>query len=264
MFKWGLKLWSPNTGEYRNEAMRLFNSGLIHYVELYVVPNTMDTLSIWRDTPIPFAIHAPHFAHGFNLAQPDKEAYNRLLFDQVRCFADELDAMFIVIHGGIDGHINETARQIQGLQDSRLLLENKPAKALANKMGGEWCRGSTPEEVAYVMAATGCGHCLDIGHAVCAANYRSENPITIIDSFLSLNPASIHLSDNEWAGIWDQHRHFGDGDYPIATLLKKLPRGIPLAIETVKSHAAHLNDFELDVRYLMWCLRQEEIQNDAQ
>lgn len=266
MFKWGLKLWSPNTGEYRDEAIRLFQSGLIHYIELYVVPDTLDTLPLWRGTPIPFAIHAPHFAHGFNLAKSDKEGYNRQLFDQVRWFADELGALFIVIHGGIDGTIEETARQINGLQDHRLRLENKPSKALPNKMGGEmgegWCRGSTPEEISYVMTATGCGHCLDIGHAVCAANYRGENPLAVIDSFLALEPATIHLSDNEWLGIWDEHRHFGEGDYPIASLLKKLPAGIPLAIETIKSHPTSLHDFELDVRYLVACLEDSGGRHD--
>ena len=48
MYKIGLKLWSTNTDCYYNEAIRLYNDGVFDYIELYVVPDTLDTLQKWK------------------------------------------------------------------------------------------------------------------------------------------------------------------------------------------------------------------------
>ena len=59
MYKIGLKLWSINTDYYLKEAERLFNDNLYDYIELYVVPDTLDTLEQWHRLNIPFIIHKP-------------------------------------------------------------------------------------------------------------------------------------------------------------------------------------------------------------
>ena len=48
MYKRGLKLWSVNTDYYYNEAIRLYNEGIYDYIELYIVPDTLDTLPKWK------------------------------------------------------------------------------------------------------------------------------------------------------------------------------------------------------------------------
>lgn len=76
MYKIGLKLWSRNTDYYYDEAIRLYNDGVYDYIELYVVPNTTDTIEKWKKLDIPFIVHCPHFAHGFNLAKiENKDLY---------------------------------------------------------------------------------------------------------------------------------------------------------------------------------------------
>ncbi len=76
MYKIGLKLWSRNTDYYYDEAIRLYNDGVYDYIELYVVPNMTDTIEKWKKLDIPFIVHCPHFAHGFNLAKiENKDLY---------------------------------------------------------------------------------------------------------------------------------------------------------------------------------------------
>lgn len=76
MYKIGLKLWSINTDYYYDEAIRLYNDGVYDYIELYVVPNMTDTIEKWKKLDIPFIVHCPHFAHGFNLAKiENKDLY---------------------------------------------------------------------------------------------------------------------------------------------------------------------------------------------
>ena len=172
MYKLGLKLWSINTDYYYNEAIRLYNDGVYDYIELYVVPNSIKTLSQWMELDIPFIIHAPHFAHGFNLAKKEYEKGNIEKYNEVKEFADVLMAEHIIFHGGIDGSIDETARQLAALNEPRALIENKPLRAIPNKMGGEFCRGATIEELKIVIDTANCGFCFDVGHAVCFSASR--------------------------------------------------------------------------------------------
>ena len=109
MYKIGLKLWSINTDYYYEEAKRLYDNGVFDYIELYVVPDTLDKLDIWKKLNIPFILHCPHFMHGFNMAKFEKKECNFTIYQQVKRFADELNAEFIIFHGGVDGNIEETA-----------------------------------------------------------------------------------------------------------------------------------------------------------
>ena len=104
-YRIGLKLWSINTDFYLKEAERLYDKGVYDYIELYIVPETTETLPAWKGVKnIPFIIHNPHFMHGFNLAKAEKKGRNKEIYDQTKRFADELNARYIIFHGGIDGN----------------------------------------------------------------------------------------------------------------------------------------------------------------
>lgn len=142
MYNIGLKLWSINTEYYLREAKRLYGDGIYDYIELYIVPDTMETLAAWKTLHIPFIIHNAHFAHKFNLAQKSHRKRNKEIYDQSKLFADALKAEGIIVHGGIDGEAEETVSQLLSLNDGRIILENKPFVALPNRMGGgvlPWC-----------------------------------------------------------------------------------------------------------------------------
>ena len=170
MYKLGLKLWSINTDNYLQEAVKLYDNGVYDYIELYVVPDSLQTLQKWKELKMPFIIHNSHFAQGFNLAKQEKTQRNREIYEETKQFADELNAEYIIFHGGIDGDIRETAIQLTLFNEPRALLENKPFVALPNRMNGNFCRGYNVDEIKIVQEASGCGFCLDFGHAICAAN----------------------------------------------------------------------------------------------
>lgn len=266
VYKLGLKLWSVNTDFYYEEAIRLYNDGIFDYIELYVVPNTLDTLEKWGKLNIPFVIHCPHFAHGFNLAKSEKKESNKKIFEQVQRFADELNAEYIVVHGGIDGNIDETAKQFASLNEPRALIENKPYVALPNRMGGNFCRGYNIEEIKLVMDAAKCGFCLDFGHAVCAANSfldLTPRPIpysieerevalySYINEFLVLKPSMFHLTDiADISSPYDSHPHIGSGQLDIKRILKLIPQNKNITVETIKNSKENLYDFIEDTEWL--------------
>lgn len=254
--KLGLKLWSNNTDSYLKEADKLYKQGIYDYIELYVVPDTLETIENWKKLDIPFTLHAPHFAHGVNLAKKENENANFEIFKQVNIFSKELDAKYIVIHGGIDGSVEETIRQLKNIaskipfKNSDLLIENKPYQALPNSMKGEFCRGATIEEISKVIEEAGCGFCLDVGHAICSANSLKIEPYKYIQEFNGLNPICYHLSDNSIDTEFDSHMHFGAGSYDLKKIFGIIDTNKNIAIETNKDSKENLDDFVKDVKWL--------------
>ena len=200
---------------------------------------------------ISFIIHAPHFAHGFNLAKKEKEESNLAIYREVKQFADELDAQFIIFHGGIDGDIKETARQLASFNEPRALIENKPYKALPNKMGGEFCRGYNIDEIKLVKETAKCGFCLDFGHAVCAANSLGVNVYDYCKNFLQFEPNMYHLTDlNDITSPYDSHLHLGTGELDFKQIFDMIPSESYITFETVKKSKEDLNDFIEDMEWL--------------
>lgn len=252
MYKIGLKLWSCNTDYYFEEAIRLYKQNIYDYIELYVVPDTVDTLQKWKKLNIPFIIHNAHFAHGFNLAKKDHEKRNREIYEQTVRFADSLKAKYIIFHGGIDGIVQETVRQLSSFNEPRALIENKPFVALPNRMGGCFCRGATFAELKQIIENVKCGFCLDFGHAVCSANSQKINPYDFILTLSQFKPSMFHLSDiTDMTSPYDAHPHLGTGHLDIKLLKKEVfPEKATISIETYKNSKENLNDFIRDVEYL--------------
>lgn len=252
MYKRGLKLWSINTDYYYDEAIRLYNDGIFDYIELYVVPESVETLEKWKKLlPIPFIIHNSHFAQGFNLAKNEKAERNREIYEQTKLFADELNAKYIIFHGGIDGDIKETAKQLASFNEPRALIENKPFVALPNKMGGNYCRGYNVDEIKQVMDTANCGFCLDFGHAICAGNSLAKDVYEYCEEFLQLNPKMYHLTDLEdITSPYDTHLHLGMGELNFNQIFDMIERDRCITFETVKNSKTDLNDFVEDMKWL--------------
>ena len=244
MYKIGLKLWSINTDYYYDEAIRLYKDGVFDYIELYVVPDSLDTIKKWKTLNIPFIIHCPHFAHGFNMAKVEKKESNLKIYKQVKMFADELSAKYIIFHGGIDGKVEETAKQLASFNEPRALIENKPMVALPNKMGGEFCRGYNPDEIRLIKEIAKCGFCLDFGHAICSANSQGKDIYEYCREFLQFEPAMFHLTDNkDITSPYDTHLHLGTGTLDIDKIKEMLPNDAIVTLETDKLSKENLDDF---------------------
>ena len=256
MYKIGLKLWSTNTDHYLREAKRLYVDKVFDYIELFVVPDTLGKLEAWtrlhQEDGIPFVMHNAHSAVGFNLADADCEKRNREIYLQTKQFADRLDVEHIIFHCGVDGTIEEAARQLKNFEEPRALIENKPYLPLSGPQNRKVCRGATHEELLYALTFVGCGFCLDVGHAVCAANALGIEPYAYVDQLNALNPAIFHLSDiSDMTSPYDAHPHLGTGSLDIARLCKRVfDAAAMISIETVKDSMFDLNDFITDVQFL--------------
>lgn len=246
--KIGIKLWSINTDFYYNEAKKLYNQGYFDYIELYVVPNTIDSLEKWKKLDIPFILHAPHFKHKVNLADPNQFPYNKKIFAEVEIFRNELSADYTIIHAGMNGSIEETIRQLQFIKPQNFLLENKP---YIPPLKPEYkCVGSIIAEIQEAINQLACGFCLDIGHALCTANSLNIEPYSYLSEFQKLNPSMYHLSDGIINSPLDQHLHFGEGNYDIKKIFSVINSDTKISIETKKNSQHNLTDFTADINFM--------------
>ena len=247
MYKFGLKLWSTNK-QYIKPALELFEKGIFSYIELFSVPNSFkECINLWKPLNIPFVIHAPHTHVGLNLAKKDQFKKNILLAQEAQCYADALNTDTIIFHPGVNGDIQETIRQLNIIDDNRILIENKPYYTINNN---RICNGHSPKEIESILQSTNVGFCLDLGHAIYSANAKKIDGISYIKSFMQLSPIMFHLTDGNYYGTYDDHAHFGTGSFDLKKILKMLPKQNLITIETVKDNIDNLSDFAKDIRFL--------------
>lgn len=250
MYKYGLKLWSTNS-QYIPDAITLFQSNVFQYLELFAVPGTYSGIMAWRElravTNIPVVIHAPHYMAGMNLSDPERAESNRRLAEETFRFADALASERMIFHPGVNGREEESARQLKSLYDRRLVVENKPYLGV---IGGLICVGYSPSGIKSIMDYAGIGFCLDIGHAIAAANALKREARGFLEEFIRLRPAMYHLADGNKAEPMDRHLHLGEGDYDFHYIMSLIPAGEMVTLETEKKYPDNLGDCESDVRFL--------------
>jgi deoxyribonuclease IV len=226
-------------------ALELFARGAFDYIELFAYPGSLrEFLPVWKGMKIPFIVHAAHLLTGMNLSAREAEGGNRKLIDEAFRFADGLSAGYVIFHGGAGGTPEESARQFAGIRDARKVIENKPFTGL----NGERCVGFSPDQVRAILGTGGGGFCLDMGHAICAANALKREPMAFLREFFALRPVLYHLTDGDYSGIRDRHDHFGQGNFPLRDLAALIPDAAMVSIECKKDSQTNLDDFGLDAQ----------------
>lgn len=248
--KLGLKLWSKNDC-YLKSAAKLYHKGYYDFIELYAVPGSVSKyLKFWKRLKIPYIIHAPHYAHGFNLADIAKRERNRKLFKEAQSFADELRAEHIVVHCGVLGSRKEAEKQLSMLKDIRIAIENKPLFGLDDSI----CVGSSPQEIKCYKKAAKAGFCFDVNHAIGYAFASGKNYIKVINDFLRLNPVMMHMAGIIRTSNGDEHLHLKQSDCDLGEIMKAIidnGKSIEFCtLETPKEPENGLKDFKEDLRIL--------------
>lgn len=252
MHRFGLKLWSINDN-YIEEVVRLKNMGMFDYIELFVAPGTQERqISMWcrlkEQQGIRFILHAPHFIAGMNLAKRENLETNVKMAKEAYIIADQLQADRVIFHPGIGGDDKEIVFQLNKIADPRMLIENKPYYPLVGIEGT--CNGYSPESIKLIMENTGAGFCLDIGHAVAAANAIKQDRFGYLKRFLDLRPNMFHVSDGNRDSIYESHSHIGKGNYDLCAIMGIIPRDSNITIETEKQNPGDLKDYVEDVEMM--------------
>lgn len=205
MIKYGIKLWSRDIGLI-NEAEKLIDSKIFHYIELIIDPDFLDVSPF--DYDLPYVIHSPHENFGVDIGDETKGRFTRKMINCSMKFADELKARWIILHAGSGSE--ETAKvTLANFEDERIVLENMPVVGIH----GERCLGFDSDSMSPLINEKGL--CLDFGHAAKASISLKKDCREIISKFLEMGPKIFHLSDGDFKTEIDQHLRIGEGDFDI-------------------------------------------------
>lgn len=254
--KFGLKLYSTDVALI-SDARELKAKNFFDFVELYVIPGSYgNTIENWKDLGVPYVIHAPHSYHGINFAQANKWETNCKNFKEAQKFADTFGSDIIIVHGGNNGSINETVRQLNLLNEMRLVLENKPRMGIADELCVGW---SLTEFRQAIDSGVVHGTALDFGHATCAAASMRVDVMEVVRGFVEFNPKIYHLADGDVLSEKDMHLNLGKGNFNLAEFIAVIPPDAYLTIETPRKPSNGLKDFVEDVLFLKRISIQEKV-----
>ncbi len=249
MINLGLKLGSRDT-QYTEEILKFYDLGIFQYIELFALTGTYDeTIAYWRQFSIPFGIHAPHSAAGLNLANESNRKNNEPKIAEAICFADSLNAKYIIFHSGVNGMPGEVVNQLKPFADERFLIENKPVLGID---GFTKCVGCTCDDLKMIIEGigNGCGFCLDFGHAICAARTLKKDPMEFVKELQKLKPRVYHLTDGDYRSECDSHLHYGSGTFPLKKLLSFVPNLGMVTNEAKRNNSNSLIEFLTDSDYI--------------
>lgn len=210
--KAGLKVWSINKN-FLNKVNILFNTKKISYVEIYIIPGTINAdSSILKKLQAPVIIHVPYFAHGFNLQDLSNIDKNVSYIKESIRAADLTNALYIIMHPGLNGTIENIKNFLEKVNDKRIILENMARAGIY----GDRNLLSSPQEMREIMALTKKSFCLDFSHAYKSACSLNKDPKSLIKEFMGLEPKMFHLCDGHSNMEKDEHLNLGEGNFDLS------------------------------------------------
>lgn len=228
-----MKLWTTNEKDDLREAIELFKSGKIDFLELYIVPDSFGLAELEILREIPTIIHSPHCEHNFNVFELASSQIE-LFKTQVVKTADFLNSQFIIVHSGVGQSPEAFKKNIDMLFDKRILIENMPKVALDDRI----CFGCTLEQLEFIKKECGFDICLDFGHAIKSAVSQGLAYKEFVKTLASkLNPFYFHISGGDTNNEKDKHLDLFEGDIDIkwiSNTLAGLKKDIYLVFETPK------------------------------
>jgi len=244
--KIGLKIYSTNAQSFP-KLLQLYESGIIQYAEVYIVPDQFDSKSLAVLKEIPIIFHAPNFNHHFSFTRDDKVF--RTALKTIHRFVDFFEEKRIIIHPGyvVSGtdNISTLIDKISNHPWLDIILENVPAVGLDNRTR---MVASSADDIKRVLQKTHTKFCLDFGHAAAAARFYGIETIEFTQTLLQLQPYMFHISD-AYDQVIDSHLPLGEGSLPLKDF-RQMIQDQYVSLETPKKDFLTLTEDIENIRRL--------------
>lgn len=214
MIKYGLKIWNNNT-EWFEEAKKLYNNKNIDFIEIYFNPDSETNYShfdVFKDIPV--NIHCTHTNnfHEFSLGEKELKIWN-----QVVKLADFFKSKHIVVHTGRNHDIESFKKELQKIEDNRILLENMPGLDIFGKEMSFYNLESL-KKLRQIKEI-----CFDFEKAFKSALYQKVRYEDFVTKCLDeLKPEYFHISGGKTNNPVDEHLNLWEADFDIKWIKQEL------------------------------------------
>ncbi len=245
--------------ELLEEAKKLYDKGLINYIEIIVKSNlNTEQASRLCKLRIPLVIHGPYFSSKVNIADESLFEYNWQQVKQAYELAEKISAKYFILHPGFKDHLSKSfkggpettltfLRKFKEIETKpKILLENNPYIGENNYR----MYFSNPEEYKEIISL-GIGICLDFRHAATvAANLNKPLNLTL-QEFSKLNPKYSHISGGPLADkneICTSFLEYNEYDWKLIKNLVDSTDSQMLTIETPRKSKTSLAENIRDLK----------------
>ena len=191
-----------------------------------------------------------------DIANIDEFENNKKRLMASQKFADLFDANIIIVHPGLyrgEQYLEESIRQFRAFNDQRLTVENLPGYCSQTKRE---LHGVLPSEIKRFIDEAGALFCLDFSHAICGANTYHLDIYKFLSEFIELKPAMYHLCDGDISSDFDNHLHFGEGNFDLKRLVNDYTKDNALiTMETGYGIPVSVDPWLDDIKYIQQIIR---------
>ncbi len=205
--KSGIKLWSINDNLYE-EAIRLFETGAIDFVELLYVPGQIKNIEKLQKLEV--ILHGPTSRQGYSFGDDQFARNKKVLFEMIE-LSNQLNSKYMILHPEF-GTVKNFIKLLGLINNEKFMVENMPFYGM----------NDTKELIAYnysdikkIMDECGLGFCLDLAHAAKTAIALHLDYKEFIKMLFLLGPKIAHVSDGRFDNRIDEHLDLGTGDFDM-------------------------------------------------
>ncbi|MCL5666513.1 MAG: sugar phosphate isomerase/epimerase [Patescibacteria group bacterium] len=232
MIKYGLKLWSNNYG-YFAQAVSLFAEKEFDFIELsHNARMELDLGKLGLLKNLPVTIHNTNDLgfHEFEIGVQQLE-----IWAKTKQLADYFNSPYIIVHPGRAKDFDSFIRNLQYIDDSRILIENMAGLDLDKKL----TFGFNLSELKLVNKTKKI--CFDLEKAIKSACYQEMDYKEFICRCISeLKPFYFHISGGDMNSVLDEHLNLQEANFDLKWIKRELEKiserqDIFLVFETPKN-----------------------------
>jgi hypothetical protein len=241
MIKCGIKLWTNNTRLFP-DATDGYKNKFFDFVELYHNASkevNPDNLKFLKEIPV--TIHNTYDSgfHEFEIGTKQLDIWGK-----TKQLADYFESPHIIIHPGKSSSLDEFRKNLEKIDDSRILIENMAGLDL----DGNLTLGYDLPQLEKLRQLKGI--CFDFEKAVKSACYQKIGYKEFIsDSLKSLKPFYFHISGGNKDNCRDEHGNLWESNFDLKWIKDELleisrEKNIFLVFETPKEGDSLKNDIK--------------------
>lgn len=208
MINYGLKIYSSDKSELFKQAAELLTESVFNFIELYHDPGSLDFDKLKIIEKKTVTIHNTH-SQGWHEFVLDTEQL--AVWEKTKLLADFFKSQYIIIHPGQKHNMASFLKNLQKIDDSRILIENMAGLDIH----GQPMFAQTVKQLLQIHDHKPI--CFDFEKAGSAAQYQSRLYRDYVSEALRLlKPTYFHISGRLNSDPIDQHCNLWESDIDLS------------------------------------------------